>query len=66
MVGGNRDASLETEETDVVETTDLIQARIDALVETLVGRRPAVTHRWAGIWGTTPDRVPLVGRSAGP
>ena len=26
---------------------------------------PRITHRWAGIWGTTPDLVPLVGRSPG-
>jgi glycine/D-amino acid oxidase-like deaminating enzyme len=24
-----------------------------------------VTDRWAGIWGTTPDRVPLAGRVPG-
>ena len=24
-----------------------------------------VTHRWAGIWGTTPDRLPLVGQVPG-
>ena len=29
--------------------------------EQLVGYRPRVTHRWAGIWGTTPDLEPLVG-----
>lgn len=61
VIGGNRDASFETEETDVEETTDAIQSRLDDLVEQLVGYRPAVTHRWAGIWGTTPDLVPLVG-----
>ncbi len=61
VIGGNRDASLETEETDVEETTDVVQQRIDALVERLVGHRPRVTHRWAGIWGTTPDLEPLVG-----
>jgi len=61
VIGGNRDASFDTEDTDVEETTDTVQARIDALVEELVGRRPAVTHRWAGIWGTTPDLMPLVG-----
>ena len=32
----------------------------------LVGRLPNVTHRWAGIWGTTPDLMPLVGRGPGP
>ena len=61
VIGGNRDASLETEETDVEETTELVQARIDALVERLVGYRPQVTDRWAGIWGMTPDHVPVVG-----
>lgn len=61
VIGGNRDASFATEDSDVEETTDAIQARIEMLVEQLVGRRPAVTHRWAGIWGTTPDLMPLVG-----
>jgi glycine/D-amino acid oxidase-like deaminating enzyme len=62
VIGGNRDASLETEETDVDQTTELIQGRLDAFVEQLVGYRPEVTDRWAGIWGTTPDRMPLVGQ----
>ena len=61
VIGGNRDAALANEETDVVETTDLIQQRLDELVERLVGGRPRATHRWAGIWGTTPDLMPLVG-----
>jgi gamma-glutamylputrescine oxidase len=61
VIGGNRDASFTTEDTDVEETSLLVQDRLDALVEQLVGYRPAVTDRWAGIWGTTPDLVPLVG-----
>jgi gamma-glutamylputrescine oxidase len=61
VIGGNRDASFATEETDVEETTDAVQDRLDALVEQLVGYAPAVTDRWAGIWGTTPDLMPLVG-----
>jgi glycine/D-amino acid oxidase-like deaminating enzyme len=61
VIGGSRDASLATEETDVEQITPLIQARLDALVERLVGYRPAVSDRWAGIWGTTPDLLPLVG-----
>jgi gamma-glutamylputrescine oxidase len=61
VIGGNRDASLEIEETDMEETTSLIQVRLDAFVEQLVGYRPAVSDRWAGIWGTTPDLIPLVG-----
>jgi gamma-glutamylputrescine oxidase len=65
VIGGQRDASFETELTEVMEPTGLIQGRLDDLVEQLVGRRPAVTHRWAGIWGTTPDLNPLVGRVPG-
>jgi gamma-glutamylputrescine oxidase len=65
VLGGKRDASPETEETDVAETTEPIQARLDAFLEQLVGYRPEVTDRWAGIWGTTPDLVPLVGRVPG-
>ena len=65
VIGGQRDASFATEETDAMETTELIQERLDALTEVLFGRRPQVTHRWAGTWGTTPDLVPLVGRVPG-
>ena len=65
VVGGCRDASLETEETDVEEPTPLVQHRLDELVAALFGRAPHVTHRWAGIWGTTPDLMPLVGPSPG-
>jgi gamma-glutamylputrescine oxidase len=61
VIGGKRDASLATEDTDVLETTDVIQGRLEVLVEELVGYRPTVTDRWAGIWGTTPDLVPLAG-----
>jgi glycine/D-amino acid oxidase-like deaminating enzyme len=61
VIGGNRDASLTTEDTELEETTPLIQERLEALVEQLAGYRPEVTERWAGIWGTTPDLVPLVG-----
>lgn len=61
VLGGQRDASFATEDTDVEETTDAIQSRLDVLAEQLVGGRPRVEHRWAGIWGTTPDLMPLVG-----
>ena len=61
VLGGKRDSSFETEHTDVEETTAPIQDRLEAFVEQLVGYRPEVTDRWAGVWGTTPDLVPLVG-----
>lgn len=61
VLGGQRDTAAAAEDTDVLETTAAIQDRLDALLEQLVGGRPRVTHRWAGIWGTTPDLLPLVG-----
>lgn len=61
VLGGQRDASFATEDTDVEETTELVQSRLEMLVEQLVGHAPAITQRWSGIWGTTPDLMPLVG-----
>ena len=61
VLGGSRDASLETEETATLATTETIQKRLDELVDRLVGSKTRVTKRWAGIWGTTPDLMPLVG-----
>jgi glycine/D-amino acid oxidase-like deaminating enzyme len=65
VVGGKRDASLDTENTAVEETTAVIQERLEAFVVELLGRLPRITHRWAGVWGTTPDGLPLVGRVPG-
>lgn len=62
VVGGRRDASFATEATTAEETTELIQRELEGLVFDLVGDRPAITHRWAGVWGETPDRLPIVGR----
>jgi glycine/D-amino acid oxidase-like deaminating enzyme len=65
VAGGSRDAALDAEQTDVDETTPVIQGQIEALVARLVGRRPAITHRWTGVWGATRDQMPLVGRVPG-
>lgn len=65
VLGGQRDASLATESTTVEETTPLIQERLERLARRLAGSAVRVTHRWAGIWGTTPDGLPLVGRVPG-
>jgi gamma-glutamylputrescine oxidase len=65
VIGGKRDTSLEGEYTADEVTTAPVQAAIEELVSELLGRLPRVTHRWAGIFGTTPDRLPLVGRFPG-
>jgi glycine/D-amino acid oxidase-like deaminating enzyme len=62
VVGGKRDTSLESEYTEVEETTPVVQNELEAFVVELLGTLPLVTHRWAGIWGQTPDSLPLVGQ----
>jgi len=61
VIGGNRDAALAEEQTAVEATTPAVQDRIESLAGRLMGERPQVERRWAGIWGTTPDATPLVG-----
>jgi glycine/D-amino acid oxidase-like deaminating enzyme len=65
VIGGSRDAGLADEWTDEEGVTDAVQQRIEALASELLGRRPVVTHRWAGVWGTTNDELPLVGSLPG-
>jgi glycine/D-amino acid oxidase-like deaminating enzyme len=61
VAGGRREVSLETEFTAEEATTELVQAALEALLRDLVGHLPAITHRWSGIFGTSPDDRPLVG-----
>lgn len=65
VIGGSRDAGADAEWTDDEAVTDVVQERIEALASDLLGRSPEVTHRWAGIWGTTDDLLPLVGSLPG-
>jgi glycine/D-amino acid oxidase-like deaminating enzyme len=51
--------------TDDETTTEPIQEALDAFLVELLGYMPAVTHRWAGIFGLTQDLLPLVGRVPG-
>jgi len=62
VLGGFRDFSILTEMTDDETTTEPIQEALDAFLVELLGDLPAVTHRWAGIFGLTQDLLPLVGR----
>jgi gamma-glutamylputrescine oxidase len=65
IAGGRRDTTLEAENTAVEETTDVIQAQIEELVRELLGYLPPITNRWAGLFGTTSDLLPLAGRVPG-
>jgi gamma-glutamylputrescine oxidase len=65
VVGGRRDTNLEGESIAEEATTPEVQAAIETLVRELVGYLPAITHRWSGIFGTSPDDLPLVGAVPG-
>ena len=65
IVGGFRDADMDTEFTAEETTTERIQGALDSFAEALLGRKPVVTHRWAGVFGLVPDLMPVVGRHPG-
>jgi glycine/D-amino acid oxidase-like deaminating enzyme len=65
VVGGFRDKALEQEQTAEEVTTPLIQEHLDGFVRELTGAEARIQHRWAGIFGMTEDRLPLVGRVPG-
>jgi glycine/D-amino acid oxidase-like deaminating enzyme len=61
IVGGFRDADMDSEFTSSEATTERIQGALEAFVSELLGRTPAITHRWAGVFGLVPDLMPVVG-----
>jgi glycine/D-amino acid oxidase-like deaminating enzyme len=62
VAGGFRDKALDHEYTADEATTPLIQGYLEQFVAGLLGEEPRFEHRWAGIFGMTEDRLPLVGR----
>lgn len=65
VVGGRRDTDLEAESTSEEATTPEVQAALEELIRELVGARPAITHRRSGIFGMSPDELPLAGTVPG-
>jgi gamma-glutamylputrescine oxidase len=65
VAGGFRDKTPDLEHSAKEELTPLIQGHLEQFVSELVGEPPRITHRWAGIFGSTEDRLPLVGRLPG-
>ncbi len=61
VAGGFRDVSLDSEFTADEETTPVVQAALEAFVESLFGRPLRVDYRWAGIFGMVFDFLPVVG-----
>jgi gamma-glutamylputrescine oxidase len=65
VAGGFRDTAFEEETTREETTTPGIQGHLERFVADLTGEAPKISHRWAGIFGNTEDRLPLVGRLPG-
>ena len=65
VVGGARDKAIAEEQTMEEQLTPLVQNHLERFVADLLGEVPRVTHRWAGIFGWTADRLPLVGAVPG-
>jgi glycine/D-amino acid oxidase-like deaminating enzyme len=65
VAGGFRDTAFDEETTQEEVTTSLIQGHLERFMTELVGEPPTISHRWAGIFGNTDDRLPLVGRLPG-
>lgn len=65
IVGGFRDADMDSEFTAEETTTERIQAALDGFAEALLGQKPEITHRWAGVFGLVPDLMPVVGPHPG-
>ena len=63
IVGGFRDADMDSEFTATEATTERIQGALDGFARDLLGRTPAVTHRWSGVFGLVPDLMPVVGEA---
>ena len=56
VAGGRRDVTFEAEFTADEVTTAPVQDALELLLQGLVGYLPAITHRWSGIFGTSPGR----------
>jgi gamma-glutamylputrescine oxidase len=62
VAGGFRDKAPNEEQTTAEETTPLIQGHLERFLAELLGEEPKIDSRWAGIFGSTADHLPLVGR----
>jgi glycine/D-amino acid oxidase-like deaminating enzyme len=64
LLGGFRNSAFAEEVGDDDRPTDALQSRLTAHLGA-IGAGAAVTHRWAGTMGFTPDELPMVGAVPG-
>jgi len=61
-LGGMRDRGGEGEWTDVAEPAEPVQSLLEGHLRSRLAVQAAITHRWAGAVGYTPDGLPLFER----
>jgi gamma-glutamylputrescine oxidase len=61
ILGGRRDTQADHEFTDEETITEPIQRELESFAAELIGEEPTISHRWAGLFGQTDDRLPLAG-----
>jgi len=64
LLGGARNKAFELETTDDMSTSSVIQTALEHfLSETILpGKKPLITHRWAGIMAVGTEKFPIVKR----
>ena len=62
LLGGGRNKAFETENTDVMQTTELIQTELEQFIQQyLLPRTPFhITDRWSGIMAMGSEKLPIV------
>lgn len=62
LLGGGRNLDFKTEETTVLETTTLIQAKLEELLQHTILPNTSfeIESRWSGIMGVGPSKKPII------
>lgn len=62
LLGGGRNLDFKTEETTILETTSLIQSKLEELLQnTILPNTPfEIDSRWSGIMGVGPSKKPIL------
>lgn len=62
LLGGARNSDFRGEETTEMETSAVIQSRLESFLQEVLlpGETPEITHRWAGIMGMGSEKTPII------
>lgn len=62
LLGGGRNLDFEAEETTHLEQTELIQNKLESLLQQVIlpGKEVKIAHRWSGIMGVGGQKKPIV------